>query len=116
MRYMVEASTRYVVDGADCPARLLQWFTDSGDIDLDCFPISYDHLTVVGTVTNDIAIVELEPGTYEAWRTANVVPLGAQEMPQPISRLQRFARCFAAATRPLAFRETPWGRAWGQRS
>lgn len=77
-QYVIEATTRFLVNHADAPERAIAWFNDADDIDVDVSPISYGHLQVVGAVADGVAPVQLlEPGSYEAWHAANVYPLSA---------------------------------------
>lgn len=81
-RYVVQSTVRMLVDHADSPERVLAWFDDTTDMDLDVYPINYGRVDVVGTVSEDLDPIQLPPGSYDAWAALHVTPLAGRWLPE----------------------------------
>jgi hypothetical protein len=82
-RYVVEARSRFIVDGAQSADQALAWFDDPEDEIADVSADSYGHLQVAGELADDdVAPSQLEPGAYQAWKTLHVEPLAGRWAPE----------------------------------
>lgn len=75
-RYVIQSTTRLLVEHAGSPAEALAWFNNVDALELDADPVGFGHLSLVGAVPDgvDIDIDTLEPGTLAAWDALHAFP------------------------------------------
>jgi hypothetical protein len=56
--FIVQALTRYMVQGADTPERVLAWFNDPDDIDLDTSTIEFADVQVLSVLADDADVAQ----------------------------------------------------------
>jgi hypothetical protein len=73
-KFVVRSDTVYLVTGATTAARVLEWFADTSDVELDVEPLDYGTVEVIGEVGSGTRLEDVHWPTVRQGRRARVWP------------------------------------------